>query len=285
MRASMSVSWSTRACLRACTRACGGVMGTAPQGHGVITFRPQGRQPQAYSEPRHLLTSRESMTHTPPAVPACAYLVVKLNQDCVIFNNFRKNTWRGPGTITRRRPWPLVEGRASLHLGGSVPLGHAKGGDLNSKLRSCCFCSGRKVNVLPLKHPGLQLSPTCGNCVYRGRRKCVGGEAPVGRGEGGPATEAPLPQCGAQLWLPLDMLLPKASPCQAVRWARWYRPGGAVDGLRGLAPVRDPQLLLCLPQTSRPAAGEGSGRAPGHSLFQCTQPTCSHEHHSSLAGV
>lgn len=253
MRASMSVSWSTRACLRACTRACGGVMGTAPQGHGVITFRPQGRQPQAYSEPRHLLTSRESMTHTPPAVPACAYLVVKLNQDCVIFNNFRKNTWRGPGTITRRRPWPLVEGRASLHLGGSVPLGHAKGGDLNSKLRSCCFCSGRKVNVLPLKHPGLQLSPTCGNCVYRGRRKCVGGEAPVGRGEGGPATEAPLPQCGAQLWLapgyaaPQGLALPSCKMGTVVPswwgcgWAQGPRSGAGPSA----APVPAPDLTPC----------------------------------------
>lgn len=182
MRASVSVSWSTRACLHACTRVCGGVMGTAPRGRGVITFHPQGRPPQAYSEPRHLLTSRESMTHTPPAVPACAYLVVKLNQDCVIFNNFRKNTWRGPGPITRRRPWLLVEGRASLPPWGSYTLGHAEGGDLDSSLRSWCFCSGRKVNVLLLKHPGLQLSPTWGNCVYRSRRKCISGEAPVGAG-------------------------------------------------------------------------------------------------------
>lgn len=102
-----------------------------------------------------------------------------------------------------------------------------------------------------------------------------------GRPCGGRVREAlpprpPCPGVGLSYGCPQDMLLPEASPCQAVRWAQWYRPGGAVDGLKGLARVRDPQLLLCLPQTSCPAAGEGSGQAPGHSLLSSSSAHSQH---------
>lgn len=98
----------------------------------------------------------------------------------------------------------------------------------------------------------------------------------------------PCPGVGLSYGCPLDMLLPEASPCQAVRWARWYRPGGAVDGLKGLTRVRDPQVLLGpapdLAPCSRRGKWLGSWPFPPL-LFQCTQPTRSHKQHSSLAGV
>lgn len=113
-------------------------------------------------------------------------MVVKSNQECVIFNNFRKILGEA-GTSPTPAPRSLVwGGQPPPPLGPQFPSARHKVGTLTQGL-FLCLLPGRKVTLLALRCP---LSPPWGCCVSE---TCISGEA---RAESGTRDAGPLDRGG-----------------------------------------------------------------------------------------